>query len=332
MIGVERWAELRREHFVGGKSIKALARETGLSRNTIRAALRATEPPGYRRTPAGSRLDPFKGKICELLGGEPTMPGVRVRELLEPYGCTVSKTVVDDYLREIRPLFLPRRTFQRTVYRPGEICQFDLWEPRAEIAVGHGQTRKGYVVIACLGYSRAGAGTLIFSKQIPDLLAGIRRCLWQLGGLAETLVWDRQSGLHAGGGRPTEDYAGFCGALKVGWHFCQPRDPQAKGVVEAFPRLYEPPLVDWAPNPAHLSRDAYLTLGAEAAEEAADHNGAERVDVTFPDADPLAPTRIRVAVRDRIAVRAGGSVNPRVAAEAEAVLWAVTAASVAHDC
>ena len=23
-----------------------------------------------------------------------------------------------------------RRTFQRTVYRPGEICQFDLWEPR----------------------------------------------------------------------------------------------------------------------------------------------------------------------------------------------------------
>jgi transposase len=232
VIGVERWAELRREHFVGGKSIKALARETGMSRNTIRAALRATEPPGYRRAPAGSKLDPFKDEIHRMLKKNADLPGVRVRELLEPLGCTASKTVVDDYLREVRPLCLPRRTFQRTVYEPGEICQFDLWEPSREVPVGHGQTRKGYVVIACLGYSRAGAGALIFSKQIPDLLAGIRRCLWQLGGLAETLVWDRQSGLHAGGGRPTEDYAAFCGALRVGWYFCKPRDPQAKGIVE----------------------------------------------------------------------------------------------------
>jgi hypothetical protein len=54
--------------------------------------------------------------------------------------------------------------------RGRDLCQFDLWEPRAEIPVGHGQTRRGWVVIACLGYSRAGAGALIFSKQTPDLL------------------------------------------------------------------------------------------------------------------------------------------------------------------
>jgi transposase-like protein len=36
VVSVEEWAELRREYFVGGKSIKALARSTGLSRNTIR--------------------------------------------------------------------------------------------------------------------------------------------------------------------------------------------------------------------------------------------------------------------------------------------------------
>jgi hypothetical protein len=54
-------------------------------------------------------------------------------------------------------------------------------------------------VIACLGYSRAGAGALVFSKEIPDLLFGIRRCLWRLGGRPQTLVWDRQAGLHAAG-------------------------------------------------------------------------------------------------------------------------------------
>ncbi len=33
-------------------------------------------------------------------------------------------------------------------------------------------------------------------------------------------------------GRPTDGYAAFCGQLKTGWRFCEPSDPQAKGVVE----------------------------------------------------------------------------------------------------
>ena len=241
---MEGWAELRREHFVRGVSIKELARRTGMSRNTIRSALRAAAPPKYERARAGSKLDPFKDEIHRLLGADPSMPGQRIRELIAPLGFDGGKTIVDDYLREIRPLFERPRTFQRTVYRPGEICQFDLWEPRAQVPVGHGQTRKGWVVMACLGYSRAGAGALIFSKQTPDLLAGIRRCLWSLGALPDTVVWDRQSGLHAGGGRPTREFAAFCGQLRVDWWFCEPRDPQAKGVVERLQdfaeRSFEP--------------------------------------------------------------------------------------------
>jgi hypothetical protein len=94
-------------------------------------------------------------------------------------------------------------------------------------------------VVGCLGYSRAGAGTLVFSKEIPDLLFGIGRCLWRLGALPQTLVWDRQAGLHAGGGRPTEAFAAFCGQLRVGWHFCERGDPQAKGVVERLQDFME---------------------------------------------------------------------------------------------
>jgi len=160
------------------------------------------------------------------------MPGVRVGELIQPLGWDGGKTILDDYLREVRPLFLAARTTQRTIYRPGEICQFDVWQPKLEVPVGHGQTRPGWVVIACLGYSRSGAGALVFSKQTEDLLAGIRRCLWQLGGLPQTLVWDRQADIHSHDGRPTHEFAALCGQLKVGWHFCRPRDPQAKGAVE----------------------------------------------------------------------------------------------------
>jgi len=44
---------------VRGVSIKQLAGRTGLSRNTVRAALRAPQPPKYQRVPAGSKLGPF---------------------------------------------------------------------------------------------------------------------------------------------------------------------------------------------------------------------------------------------------------------------------------
>lgn len=237
MLDVERWAELRREHFVRGVSIKELARRTGLSRNTVRLALRSEAPPRYERTAAPSKLDPFKEEIHELLRRDPKLPGVRVRELIEPLGFAGAKTIVDDYLREVRPLFLAPRTFQRTVYRPGEICQWDLWETSAAVPVGHGQLRRAWVVVACMGFSRAGAGALIFSKEAPDVLWGMARCLWSLGALPELLVWDREGCLHAGGGRPTESYAAFCGQLPVDWYFCEAKDPQAKGVVERL-QLY----------------------------------------------------------------------------------------------
>jgi hypothetical protein len=75
LVDVERWAELRREHFVRGVSIKQLARRTGLSRDPIRAALRSSMPPKHRRERAGSKLDPFKDEIHDLLRRDPGMPG-----------------------------------------------------------------------------------------------------------------------------------------------------------------------------------------------------------------------------------------------------------------
>jgi transposase len=239
MVDVELWAELRREHFVRGVPIKELARRTGLARNTVRVALRSDRPPRYQRSSRPSKLDPFKDEIHRLLKVDHRLPGVRIRELLEPLGFDGGKSIVDDYLREVRPLFTPKRTFQRTVYRPGEICQFDVWQPAEQVPVGHGEHRTGFVVVACLGYSRAGAGALIFSKEAPDVLWGIYRCLWSLGALPKTLVWDREACLHARSGRPTEAFSGFCGQLKVDWYFCPARDPQAKGAVERMQGFME---------------------------------------------------------------------------------------------
>lgn len=236
MLDVEQWAQIRRMHVVDGVSIKEIARRTGLARNTVRSALRSSRPPGYERGPRPSKLDPFKAEIERLLRSEPRIPNTRIRELIEELGYEGGKTILDQYLRELRPLLAPRRTYQRTVYRPGEICQFDLWEPRAEIPVGHGQTRRGWVVTCALGFSRAGAGALIFAKQAPDILWGMSRCLATLGALPETVVWDRESAI-APRGRPTDAFAAFCGEMPVGWSICRAADPEAKGILERSHRF-----------------------------------------------------------------------------------------------
>ena len=134
--------------------------------------MRSDAPPAFRCPEGPSKLDPFRNEIHWLLKDVPKLTGVRVRELIEPLGFDGSKTIVDDYLREVRPLSLKLRTDQRTVYRPGEIRQWGLWEPSEPVPVGHGQVWRGWVVVACLGYSRGGAGALVFSKGAPDVLWG----------------------------------------------------------------------------------------------------------------------------------------------------------------
>ena len=137
-------------------------------------------------------------------------------------------------------MFAPPRTFQRTVYRPGEICQFDLWEPQGR---DPGRARPDA--------PRLGRG------RVPGLLARRRRRAGVLqadagpavGHRALSVVARRAAG-DAGLGSPgraarrrrAPDRASsprFCGQLRVGWHFCEPGDPQAKGVVERLQGFME---------------------------------------------------------------------------------------------
>jgi hypothetical protein len=63
------------------------------------------------------------------------------------------------------------------------------------------------------------------------------RCLTRLEALPETLVWDREGAIHAGGGQPTDAFAGFCGQLAVGWVILEARDPEAEGALERSHRF-----------------------------------------------------------------------------------------------
>ena len=81
----------------------------------------------------------------------------------------------------------------------------------------------------------------------------------------------------------------------------------ARTMHDAYDRLFEPPtLDDGRANPRHLEVGAYERMGREAALGVARANGADDVEVKFPDGDTFAPTRVRVTVRDPATSDAGG--------------------------
>jgi len=232
VIGVEQWAEIRRLVLVEKVSQRETARRLGIARETVLRAVMSSRPPVYSARPqVASKLDSFEDWICAQLKAEPSVTSQRLREMAVELGYEGGRSIFDAFVREQRPRLAPARTFQRTIYRPAELAQCDLWEPREQVPVGWGQRRRVYVVTTQLCWSRCFAGTLVFSKEAPDILAGVARNLQRLGVRPQKLVWDRESAI-AGRGKPTEAFLGFCGQLGVGWIILDARDPQAKGQLE----------------------------------------------------------------------------------------------------
>ena len=78
---MEAWTTIRYLR-AQGKTIRAIARELGLSRNTVRAALREENPPTYTRLPRANRkLAPFLAQIEEMVVGQKFIGSRILREL-----------------------------------------------------------------------------------------------------------------------------------------------------------------------------------------------------------------------------------------------------------
>jgi transposase len=220
-------------------SIKAIVRRTGLARNTVRAALRSDAPPKYERARSGSLVDAVEGEIRELLSEVPTMPAVVIAERIE---WSHGMTILNERVRELRPLFVPADPVQRTTYRPGQLMQWDLWQPDAEIPVGFGQSIKGWVVNGVSGFSRLHGGWMVPTRAGHDVLGGMLQVLAGIGGLPRLFVWDQEGCIgkwRNGRQQLTVEFQAFRGTLGVAVKLCAPADPEAKGMVERTHDYYE---------------------------------------------------------------------------------------------
>jgi transposase len=232
VLNVEDWAEIRRLSRSEGLSIKEIARQVGVARNTVRTALRSNEPPAYRREKSGSIVDAVEPEIRRLLMATPRIPATVIAERI---GWTRSLTVLKERVRELRPLYLPPDPSGRTTYRPGELAQWDLWFPPVDIPLETGEMARPPVIVGTTGYSRVMVAEMIHSREAHDILSGNLSCIRTLGAVPRKGVYDNEGALVSRrGGKVTlsEPFQRFKGTLGMGVIVLRPADPESKGVVE----------------------------------------------------------------------------------------------------
>jgi transposase len=219
--------------------IKEIVRRLGVARNTVRAALRAEGPPRYKRAAKGSIVDTVESQVLELLREFPAMPATVIAERIN---WTNSIRVLRDRVAELRPLFVPPDPCQRTWYFPGELAQFDLWQPDVTIPLGFGQADKLWVIAGVLGFSRYLGGWMIPTRQAHDVLGGHLEVLTQFGALPRRVVWDQEGAIGQWRGAKqvfSAEFQSFRGTLGVGAQLCQRGDPEAKGLIERANGYFE---------------------------------------------------------------------------------------------
>jgi transposase len=235
VLSVEDWAEIRQLRRAEKMSISEIARVHGISRNTVKAALRSDAAPKYERKPAGSIVDEVEPRIRELLKAFPTMPATVIAERI---GWTHSIRVLSGRVAELRPAYLPADPAGRTSYEPGEIAQCDLWFPPITLPVGFGQARKPTqlpVLTMVTGYSRWLSGQLIPTRTSADLFAGWWQLIERLGAVPRVLVWDGEGAIgrwRAGRVELTAECQAFRGTLGAKVLVLRPREPEHKGSIE----------------------------------------------------------------------------------------------------
>src|SRR6266511_1382789 len=205
---VEDWAEVQRLFHREGLTRKAIARRLGMSRTTV----------------------------IRLLAADPTAAATVIRERLQRSGYRGGITILKDHLATVRPGFLAARPFQRTSYLPGELVQLDWWHTGIGVAVGKGQTRQAFGLVASLPHSGAHAVVFTLGLTMADFLAALPGCLARLGGVAEKGVCDNDASIVArrerGRARLHPEVAALFGELRLQPVVLRPRRPTSKGHVE----------------------------------------------------------------------------------------------------
>ena len=102
MLQTEQWMDIQLLYRQLG-SIRAVVRETGFSRNTVRKMLRSFESPKFKAAQRKTGVDDFKDYLTRRYN-EHGLSAVRLLDEIRPQGFTGSIHMIRRFLKTLRPL------------------------------------------------------------------------------------------------------------------------------------------------------------------------------------------------------------------------------------
>lgn len=229
---MEEWTTIRYLQ-AQGKSVRAIARELDVARNTVRQAVRTGSRTSYQR-PArpNPKLEPFLAQIQEWVHRDDLI-GSRILRELRQGGYQGGPTALYRYLRTLKGSAAATKATVRFETGPGEQGQFD-WSPYT-IELG-GQPTRVILYGTTLGYSRRKHYTASLDEQAASIYEAIEASFWHFGGAPKSLLVDNAKALVVDA-RPEHfqwnaQFLELCGHYRVQPRACQVRRAQTKGKVE----------------------------------------------------------------------------------------------------
>jgi transposase len=221
-----------RELAIQGKPVRAIARELGVARNTVRRYVRGT-PEAKLRPRRGSKLDAYKDQIRRWVGEDHLVNCETMLVRLHAQGYTGRISILKDFVRPLRPPSAARRPVIRYETKPGEQLQFDWGEVVYE---QDGHTRKLFGFTAVLSYSRMRFVTFVKRTDAPTLVRCLIAAFEAFGGLPHAVLTDRMKTvlLDMETGQPHwhPRFQELVSALGISPRVCKSYTPQTKGKVE----------------------------------------------------------------------------------------------------
>lgn len=185
---------LRKEDFAVIKSlnqrgvyIKDIAAELGVHPKTVSRALKRKGAPNPERKPAGSKLEPYKSKIDQLLKEGVWNANVILREI-QADGYTGGYTVLRQYIQPKRTE-RPSRATVRFETEPGKQLQSDWGELVTEVG---GKAVRVHFIVNQLSYSRRFHFWCCENADAEHTYEGLIRSFEYFGGVAEEVLVDNQ--------------------------------------------------------------------------------------------------------------------------------------------
>ncbi len=233
MLDMEGWYMIR-DLRKSGMPISAIAREMGITRNTVKKHLREKNPSSYARKKRPSILDPYRDYITQQIE-KYDLSAIRIYEEMRKKGYRGSYTRVKDYCRSQRK-YRSISAVYRYETEPGRQAQVDFGD------FGHiemdGKRARLYLFSYILSNSRYSYIEFTVDISTEALIRMHINAFRYTGGIPSEILFDNmkqivlERRLKASESRFNPEFQQFSQYYAFNVRLCYPYRPQTKGKVK----------------------------------------------------------------------------------------------------